>query len=288
VWKRPYLLYHKLRSLEQQRNIHELEKSIQKSIVNVLRDMVPIEEIHAQLEFELREVEHNNYETSNQRPNRKEQLTEAADQSASSSTSDPDESDDNDNNSQHEEDEKDDESDKSEMENENDDEGDESEIEEEYYDDENKSEIHYENNDESENESEIEGEDENEDEHFDDIKPKNIEGETLEDKSTSTESQYSNEIDNTNVLVDVKNVTINEPFFTRQIRKSLDVEEDGNATTSVLATPVASMKGKGKGKGTTDESKMQHMKTINIERRRLIATQRRQKKAPTVLDGHFF
>jgi len=53
LWKRPYLYYHKVRSLERQRNLHECDLIARKAIRIVLRQSIPMEQI-------LQEIEMNN------------------------------------------------------------------------------------------------------------------------------------------------------------------------------------------------------------------------------------
>lgn len=47
IWKRPYLLYHNVRSVEKQQNILELEKLIQQTVRMTLRGYVPMEQLIA-------------------------------------------------------------------------------------------------------------------------------------------------------------------------------------------------------------------------------------------------
>lgn len=48
VWKRPYLLYHNVRSVEKQQNLLDLEKIIHQSIRTTIRGYVPMEQLIAQ------------------------------------------------------------------------------------------------------------------------------------------------------------------------------------------------------------------------------------------------
>ena len=45
LWKKPYLLYHKVRTIERQYNINQLEKIIQNSILYSIRTLVPLDKI---------------------------------------------------------------------------------------------------------------------------------------------------------------------------------------------------------------------------------------------------
>ena len=45
LWKKPYLLYHKVRSIERQYNINQLEKIIQNSILYTIRSIIPMDKI---------------------------------------------------------------------------------------------------------------------------------------------------------------------------------------------------------------------------------------------------
>lgn len=51
VWKRPYLYYHKVRSLERQRNLHECDLIARKAIRIVLRQSIPMEQILQEIEM---------------------------------------------------------------------------------------------------------------------------------------------------------------------------------------------------------------------------------------------
>lgn len=45
VWKQPYLLYHKVRSIEMQRNINELESIARKAIKSAIRIYIPLDQL---------------------------------------------------------------------------------------------------------------------------------------------------------------------------------------------------------------------------------------------------
>lgn len=49
IWKRPYLLYHNVRSVEKQQNLLDLEKLMQHSIRTTLRGFVPMDQLIAQM-----------------------------------------------------------------------------------------------------------------------------------------------------------------------------------------------------------------------------------------------
>jgi len=50
LWKRPYLYYHKIRSLERQRNLHECDLIARKAIRVVLRQSIPMEQIFKEID----------------------------------------------------------------------------------------------------------------------------------------------------------------------------------------------------------------------------------------------
>lgn len=45
IWKKPYLFYHKVRSLEKQQNLLQVEKIIQKSIIQTIQRSLPLQDI---------------------------------------------------------------------------------------------------------------------------------------------------------------------------------------------------------------------------------------------------
>lgn len=51
LWKQPYLLYHKVRSIEQQHNLNEIDTIVKKAIKNALRMFVPIDQLLNNLEL---------------------------------------------------------------------------------------------------------------------------------------------------------------------------------------------------------------------------------------------
>lgn len=51
LWKRPYLYYHKVRSLERQRNLHECDLIARKAIRIVIRQSIPMEQILHEIEM---------------------------------------------------------------------------------------------------------------------------------------------------------------------------------------------------------------------------------------------
>jgi hypothetical protein len=52
IWKQPYLMYHKVRSIEQQHNLNEIETIVKKSIKNAVRVFLPMDQLFYSLEIQ--------------------------------------------------------------------------------------------------------------------------------------------------------------------------------------------------------------------------------------------
>ena len=51
IWRQPYLFYHKVRSIEQQHNLNEVESMAKKSIKNAIRVFIPIDQILSNIQM---------------------------------------------------------------------------------------------------------------------------------------------------------------------------------------------------------------------------------------------
>lgn len=51
LWRQPYLLYHKVRSIEQQHNLNEVESIAKKSIKNAIRVFIPIDQLLSNIQL---------------------------------------------------------------------------------------------------------------------------------------------------------------------------------------------------------------------------------------------
>lgn len=51
LWRQPYLLYHKVRSIEQQHNLNEVESIAKKSIKNAIRAFIPIDQLLSNIQL---------------------------------------------------------------------------------------------------------------------------------------------------------------------------------------------------------------------------------------------
>ena len=80
LWKQPYLLYHKVRSIEQQHNLNEIEGIVKKSIRNAIRFFTPIDQLLSNIQLTVDEEEQ-----------AEDELSETSDEQSNDEEDQPDE-----------------------------------------------------------------------------------------------------------------------------------------------------------------------------------------------------
>lgn len=89
VWKRPYLLYHNVRSVEKQQNLLDLEKIIHQSIRTTIRGYVPMEQLIAQshvMDIPVDDNDSSSEESEEQETDTESETSSSEDEASSSDT----------------------------------------------------------------------------------------------------------------------------------------------------------------------------------------------------------